>query len=339
MKKFLSLMLASLMMVSVLAGCGGSDAEKPADGGEGDAPAASTGVAKELKFTTGGTTGTYYGFGTVLAGQINKSTDSTVTAVEGKGSKGNIVLMDMGDDQLGFVQSDVMSYAYEGSNVFADTGKVDVFSTLAALYMEQVQIVTCNPDIKTVEDLRGKNVSVGEGGSGVYFNAVDVLGAYGMDVEKDINAKKLGFSDSADALKDGKIDAAFVTAGAPTVAVTELAAGKETYLVSLDQEHIDALIKTSPYYSQTTIPAEVYNTPEDVTTVAVGAVIVARDDVSEDDAYNIVSGIFENLDAVAQAHDKGKELNLEFAASVTSVPYHPGAAKYFAEKGMEVPVK
>lgn len=338
MKKFLSLMLASLMMVSVLAGCGGDETKTPAEGGEGEA-SASTEVAKELKFTTGSTTGTYYGFGTVLAGQINKSTSSNVTAVEGKGSKGNVVLMDMGDAQLGFVQSDVMSYAYDGSNLFADTGKIENFSTLASLYMEQVQIVTCDPSIKSVEDLRGKNVSVGEGGSGVYFNAVDVLGAYGMDVEKDINAKLLGFSESADALKDGKIDAAFLTAGAPTVALTELAAGKETYLISLDQEHIDALIATSPYYTQTTIPADVYDMDEDVNTVAVGAVIVARDDVSETDAYNIVSGIFENLDEIAQAHDKGKELNMEFAASVTSVPYHPGAAKYFAEKGIEVPVK
>ena len=337
MKKFLSLMLASLMMVSVLAGCGG-DSEAPAENG-GDAAPVSNEVAKELKFTTGSTTGTYYGFGTVLAGQISKNTESKVTAVEGKGSKGNVVLMDMGDAQLGFVQSDVMSYAYNGTNLFADTGKIDNFSTLASLYMEQVQIVTCDPNIKSVEDLRGKNVSVGEGGSGVFFNAVDVLGAYGMDVEKDINAKYLGFSDSADALKDGKIDAAFLTAGAPTVAVTELAAGKETYLVSMDQEHIDALIETSPYYSAYTIPADVYSLDEDVHTVAVGAVIIARDDVSEADAYNVVSGIFENLDAVAGAHDKGKELSLEAAASVTSVPYHPGAAKYFTEKGLEVPVK
>lgn len=318
MKKFVSLMLASLMMVSVLAGCGGT---------------------KELKFTTGGTTGTYYGFGTVLAGQINKSTESTVTAVEGKGSKGNVVLMDMGDAQLGFVQSDVMSYAYDGTNLFAEEGKIDNFSTLAALYMEQVQIVTCNPDIKTVEDLRGKNVSVGEGGSGVYFNAVDVLSAYGMDVEKDINAKFLGFSDSADALKDGKIDAAFLTAGAPTVAVTELAAGKETYLVSMDQEHIDALIAQSPYYTPYTISADVYDLAEDVNTVAVGAVVVARDDISDEDAYNVVAGIFDHVDEIAQAHDKGKELDLEFAASVTSVPYHPGAAKYFSEHGHDVPVK
>ncbi len=334
MKKFLSLMLASLMMVSVLAGCG-SDADTAPEG-EADAPASNE-VAKELKFTTGGVQGTYYAFGTVLAGQVNKATDSNVTAIEGKGSQGNIELMDMGGAQLGFVQSDVMSYAYEGTNLFPE--KIDNFSTVAALYQEQVQIVTCNPNIKTVEDLRGKNVSVGTSGSGVYYNAVDVLSAYGMDIEKDIKPQYLGFGESAESLKDGKIDAAFVVSGAPTVAITDLSTAKDTYLVNLDEEHADALVAKSPYYQKTTIPADVYGTAEDVTTVAVTAVVVARDDVSSADVYNFCSGIFENLDAVAAAHGKGAELSLETAASITSVPYHPGAVEFFASQGIEVPGK
>ena len=342
MKKILAMLMA-LMMVLSLAACGGSDApaadapaaETPAD----EAPAAEApGVSDELKFTTGGSQGTYYGFGSVLAGQITSSTDSTVTAVEGAGSQANIELLDMGDMDLAFVQSDVMSYAYEGTNLFAEFGKVDCFSTVAALYMEQVQIVTCNPDIKTVADLAGKSVSIGAAGSGVYYNAIDVLGAYGL-TEKDINPTYQNFGDSAEALQDGKIDAAFVVAGAPTTAITSLAASKPVYLVSLDDEHIDALLQASPYYSKNVIPADVYGLESDCTTVAVGAVVVARDDVSEQDVYNFVSGIFENVDTITTAHAKGAELDLEFAASVTSVPYHPGAAKYFAEKGLTVPTK
>ena len=146
MKKFFSLMMAVMMMTAVLSGCGSK---------------------KELTFTTGSETGTYYGFGTVLAGQISDRTDTTVTAIVGKGSKANIELMDVGDAQLGLVQSDVMSYAYEGTNLFAEKGKIDSFSTVAALYMEQVQIVTLDPSIKSVADLKGKTVSVGESGSGV----------------------------------------------------------------------------------------------------------------------------------------------------------------------------
>ena len=342
MKKILSLLMAVTMMAAVLAGCGGGD--KPADTTGGKEPAqentqapASTG--SELKFTTGGSSGTYYAFGSVLAGQISGSTGSKITAVEGKGSQGNIELMEMNGAQLGFVQSDVMSYAYEGTNLFAEFGKVDSFSTVAALYMEQVQIVTCDPSIKTVADLKGKNVSVGDSGSGVFYNAVDVLGAYGLDVEKDINPTYQGFGDSAEALKDGKIDAAFVVAGAPTTAITELASAKPTYLVSLDDEHIDALLAKSPYYSKYVISADTYGLDSDTTTVAVGAVVIARDDVSEDDVYNFVSGVFENIDAITAVHAKGAELDLDFAASVTSVPYHPGAAKYFAEKGYDVPTK
>ena len=169
MKKFLSLLMAVMMMTAVLAGCGGKTADKPADTkepaqSETQAPAA---TGAELTFTTGGSSGTYFAFGSVLAGQVSSSTGTKVTAVEGKGSQGNIELMDMEGAQLGFVQSDVMSYAYSGTNLFADFGKVDCFSTVAALYMEQVQIVTCNPSIKTVADLKGKNVSIGDSGSGV----------------------------------------------------------------------------------------------------------------------------------------------------------------------------
>lgn len=316
MKKKLALALALVMTMSaVLTGCGGK-------GGK-------------LTFTTGGESGTYYGFGTNLAGQISDKTKTTVTAIVGKGSKANIELMDLGDAQLGFVQSDVMAYAYNGERLFEK--KIESFSTVAALYMEQVQIVTLDPSIKSVADLKGKNVSVGESGSGVYFNAVDVLNAYDLDVEKDIKPTYQGFSDSADALQDGKIDAAFVVAGAPTTAVTSLGASRDVYLVSLDDAHIEKLIAASPYYSKNVIAKDVYGTPEDATTVAVGAVIIARNDVKDDDVYNVVSGIFESIDTLG--HDKKAELNLDFAASITAVPYHPGAAKYFTEKGYTVPTK
>ena len=338
MKKMLAMLMA-LMMVLSLTACGGSDApaaDAPAEDTPAEAPAEFTG--EELKFTTGGSQGTYYGFGSVLAGQITSSTDSTITAVEGAGSQANIELLDSGDMDVAFVQSDVMAYAYEGTNLFAEFGKIDCFSTIASLYMEQVQIVTCDPTIKTVADLEGKSVSIGASGSGVYYNAIDVLGAYGL-TEEDINPTYQSFGDSAEALQDGKIDAAFVVAGAPTTAITSLAASKPVYLVSLDDEHIDALLEVSPYYSKNVIPADVYGLEEDCTTVAVGAVVIANDTVSEEDAYNIVSGIFENVETITTSHAKGAELDLDFAASVTSVPYHPGAAKYFAEKNIEVPTK
>ena len=319
MKKTLAMILA-LCMVLALCACGGSESA----------------ANEKLTFTTGGETGTYYGFGSVIAQYVSSNTDVSVTAVVGNGSQANVEDIDAGAVQLAFCQSDVMSYAYSGTNLFAESGAVDSFSVVAALYMEQVQIVTMNPDIKTVADLKGKTVSVGARGSGVYFNALDVLGVYGMGLE-DINPVYQSFGDSAESLKDNKIDAAFIVAGAPTTAVTDLSTGGQVYLVSIDDEHIGKLIEMSPYYSANTIAASVYGTPEDCQTVAIGAVVLARDDVSENAVYTFVSTLMENADKIQ--HGKAAELSLEFASSITDVPYHAGAAKYFAEKGIEVAVK
>lgn len=336
MKKFLALILA-LCMVFALCACGNSPAPAESQApAESEAPADAPVVNDKLTFTTGGDTGTYYAYGSVLAQYVSSNTGLDVTAVTGNGSQANVEDLDSGAVQLGFCQSDVMSYAYTGTNLFAEVGAVDSFSVVAALYMEQVQIVTLNPDIKTVEDLRGKSVSIGASGSGVYFNALDVLGVYGM-TEDDIKPVYQSFGDSAESLKDGKIDAAFIVAGAPTTAITDLSTGSQVYLVSIDDDHISQLIEKSPYYTAYTVSADTYGMPEDCQTVAVGAVVLARDDVSEDAIYAFVSTIFEN--AADIQHGKAEELDLEFASSITDVPYHAGAAKYFAEKGFEVPVK
>ena len=334
-KKFVAVLLA-LCMVLALCACGETSAPAesaaPAEGTASEAPVAG-GPSESLIFVTGGETGTYYAFGSVIAQYVSANTNLSVTAVSGNGSKANVEDMDAGSYELGFCQSDVMSYAHDGTNIFAETGAVDSFSAVAALYMEQVQIVTMNPDIKTVEDLRGKSVSIGAQGSGVYFNAVDVLGCYDMTIE-DITPVYQSFGDSADSLKDGKIDAAFIVAGAPTTAITDLSTSGQVYLVSIDDAHIEKLLAVSPYYSKYTVSADTYGMPEDAQTVAVAAMVIARNDVSEEAVYTFVSTIFDNADQLQ--HGKAAELNLEFASSITSVPYHPGAARYFAEKGFNV---
>ena len=211
--------------------------------------------SRNLRFVTGGESGTYYAFGSVIAQHASNNAGVSVVGLVGNGSQANIQELADGTADLAFCQSDVMAYAYNGTNLF--DAKVEGFSTVAALYMEQVQIVTTNPDIKTVEDLKGKAVSIGAPGSGVYFNAIDVLGAYGL-TESDIKPTYPSFGDSADALKNGQIDAAFIVAGAPTTAVTDLATTKDTYLVSLDDEHIATLLETSDYYTKTVIAKDVY---------------------------------------------------------------------------------
>ena len=290
----------------------------------------------ELTFTTGSTAGTYYAFGGVLAQYISDHSDVKITAVAGEGSAANIDMLDMHYAQLGFVQSDVAYYAANGIRFEQYEGApITSFTALAALYNETVQLVTCNPDIKSMDDLRGKNVSIGAAGSGVYFNAMDFLAAYDM-TEADINPQYLNFGDSAEALRDGKIDAAFVVAGAPTTAVVDLCATKSAYLVSLDDEHVAKLKELNGAYTECTSPAGTYDGVDtDTKTVAVKAIIIANGDVTDDEAYTIVSTIFDNAEEIASLHAKGAELDLSYAAEC-GLAYHPGAAKYFAEKGIEV---
>ena len=216
---------------------------------------AGTGTAAALSFGTGGDTGTYYGFGSVLANYVSTNSDCKVTALTSGGSQANVEDLTNGNVQIAFVQSDVMNYAYNGQRLFESP--VTGFSVVAQLYQEQVQIVTTNPDIKTVADLAGKKVSIGAAGSGVYFNAIDVLNAYDLK-ESDISAVYQSFGDSAESLKDGKTDAAFIVAGAPTTAITDLATAGSVYLVSLDDSHVQSLLSASPYYTAATIKAGTY---------------------------------------------------------------------------------
>ena len=328
MKKFLCMILALVMALSLVA-CGNT-ADPAADNSDS--------TAKQLRFVTGGESGTYYAFGNVIANHAVNNAGVDVVALAGNGSQSNVFELEDGNAELAFCQSDVMAYAYEGTNLFADTGAVSCFSVLGALYTEQVQIVTTNPDIKTVADLKGKNVSIGAAGSGVYFNAIDILSVYDL-TEEDIKPTYQSFGDSADALKNGQIDAAFIVAGAPTTAVTDLATTKDVYLVSLDADHVAKLLESSPYYTECTIAADTYGLDADVTTVGVGAVVLVRDDVSEDAVYALCADIFDNAADLTDTHAKYGEVSLEYGASMTSVPYHAGAAKYFAENGFTVATK
>ena len=218
---------------------------------------AGTGAARgSLTFGTGGESGTYYAFGGVLGDYVSNNTDLSITAVSSGGSAVNIDDMVADNVQIAFCQSDVMAYAYDGQRLF-EGAAVEGFSVVAALYMEAVQIVTNNPEIKTVADLAGKKVSVGAAGSGTYFNAIDALEAYGLS-ESDISPVYQSFGDSTESLKDGKIDAAFVVAGAPTTSIVDLATATDVYLVNIDGAECEAMLAASPYYSTYVIPAGTY---------------------------------------------------------------------------------
>lgn len=315
MKRIFSVLLV-LAMIFSLAACGG---------------------ATTMTMGTGSPSGTYYAYGGVLSQYITNNAGITANAVSTQGSKDNIQGIDAGDYQLGTVQSDVMDYAWNGTRSFEQDGKVTTFRTVAGLYAEAVQLVTCNPDIKSVKDLEGKKVSIGAPGSGVYYNALDVLAAAGLS-ESDIKAQRQNFDESADALKDGKIDAAFIVAGAPTPAITELCmTNKNTKIVPIDGAIAEKLMKDNTFYSVYKIPANTYaNQTEEIATVTVKATLIVSADATEDDVYNLTKAIFDNIEAITKEHAKGAELNLKNATEGMTVPFHAGAAKYFKEKGIEV---
>ncbi len=317
MKKLLSILMV-LALVFSLTACTGS----------------------AMTMGTGSPTGTYYAYGGIVGQYITNNAGITVNAVSTGGSKDNVQGIDSGDYQLGTVQSDVMHYAWNGTRSFEEDGKIESFRTVAGLYAEAVQLVTVNPDIKSVSDLKDKKVSIGAPGSGVFFNAMDVLAAAGLS-EKDIKPQYQNFDESADALKDGKIDAAFIVAGAPTPAITELSMTNDNVrIVPIDGDIADKLMKDNTFYSVYKIPEETYkNQTEEILTVTVKATLIVSAAASEDDVYKLTAAIFDNIDAITKEHAKGAELSLQNATDGITVPFHAGAAKYFKEKGIDVEVK
>lgn len=337
MKKIIALLLS---LTLALTACGGSSSA-PADSSapatlEASTSAPAADPAKEVKinFGTGGTTGTYYAYGGVLANILSAELEGVTINVQSTGaSKANILQVEDKEADMAIVQNDVMYYAYNGTDLFSDVGAVKGFSALGAVYAETCQIISVG-DIKTIEDLKGKRISVGDAGSGVEFNARQILEAYGITFD-DIKVNNLSFGDSADAIKDGKIDAFFCTAGAPTTAIVELATTKSINVLAIDDAHAKTLMEKYPFYTQFAIPGGSYKgIDNDVMTVSVKATLIVSNDISEDVVYRMTKTMFDKKAAISESHAKGAELDPAYAVAGISVPFHPGAAKYYKEVGV-----
>ena len=321
MKKYHMLVLSLVLLAfGALAACSGGSQERP----------------RSLSIATGGTSGTYYPLGGGMAQiftehVVNTTAEATGASVE------NMQLLKNGDVDLAFVQSDIADYASKGILMFEQDGAVENIRAVASLYNETIQIVVPgNSDIRSVEDLAGKRVSIGAPGSGTEANALQILEAHGMS-EADLGqVQRLNFGDSTTYIQDGTLDAAFVTAGTPTSAVSELAATVGARIVNIADDKIAALIEKYPYYAEQTVEAGTYTGfDETVKTVAVKAQLVVRADLDEEMVYNLTKSLFENLDVLAGVHQKGAEIQLENALEGVSLEVHPGAAKYYEEAGIQ----
>ena len=303
-----------LMMTMLLTGCGDEGAKT--DG-------------KFINIATGGTAGTYYPIGGAIAEILNKSIEGMNASAQSTGaSVANINMLKEGSVDLGIVQNDITFYAANGTEMFKDN-KIENLRGIASLYPETCQIITLEKNgINSITDFKGKRIAVGAAGSGVEANARQIMAAYGVTYD-DISVQYLSFSEAANALKDGNVDAAFVTAGYPTAAVQDIASQNQIRLLPVDEDKAYMLIKDYPFYTKTKIPAGTYaGVDVDVPAVSVMAMIVATDKMSDELGGEVTKAIFENLDRLKAAHSVGEMITKESATSGMSIQMNAGAEKY-----------
>ena len=316
MKKNLTISTALLAAALIFSGCKGSS-------------------QKDYILATGGTGGTYYPFGGAIANIWNtKIENMNVTAQATGASAENLRLINKGEAEFATVQNDVMDYAFHGTDMFAGE-KLENVMTVGTMYPEVIQIaVSENSGIKSVADFKGKRISVGDAGSGVEFNAKQILEGYGLTFE-DIKKSNLSFKESAEGIQNGTLDGCFITAGVPNSALQELAFTAGLILIPVSGPEADAICSKYSFYTQTTIPGNTYKgTNTDTPALAIKATLAVSAKLDEDTVYQMTKTLFENLDELGQAHAKGKEVSAQAEVTGVSVPFHPGAEKYFKELGL-----
>ena len=293
------------------------------------------GCAPKQRFITigtGGTAGTYFPLGGALAEIWNKNIPGmNANATSTGASAANVALLKDGKVDVIFVQNDAAYYALNDLELYKGKAMPDIRG-IASLYDETCQLVAlASSNIKSIADLKGKRVSVGAAGSGVEANVRQILEAAGLSYD-DIKVQYLSFAESASNLKDGNIDAAFNTAGAPTAAIQDLAASKKIVLVPVDGAVADALMAKWAFYTKTTIPAGTYQGVDAaVTTVSVKSMLAVSAKLEDKIVYDMLKTMFANGDRLAASHKKGADIKIETATAGMSIPLHPGAEKFYKE--------
>ena len=288
---------------------------------------------------TGGTGGTYYPLGGMLAQLISNkaSVDGrkiTATAEAAGASVGNAKLLGTRDIESAFVAADILDAAYNGKNQFAGAALKNL-RALGALYPETVQLITrADSGINSVKDLKGKSISSGAPGSGQYQLVTDLLRVNGIN-RNEVREDSSSFSQAVDKIKDGNLHATLITAGVPVAAVTDFAQSHALKVIPLAGPEVAALLKEQPYYTQVQLPANTYRgQAAAVPTLAVMAIWATHDAVPENVAYEVTKALYENTAIMGQVHVQGKNITLATATAVAGVPLHPGAVRYFEEKGL-----
>ena len=319
----------------------------------GVAAASGLAAAQDMKFFrigTGGTGGTYYPIGGLIANAISNPPGSrecskggscgvpglVAIAQSANGSVANINSIKSGTLESGFAQSDVAYWAYTGTGIYADKGKVADLRAIANLYPESIHLVARKgAGIKTPADLKGKRVSLDEPGSGTLVDARIILEAYGLS-EQDVEADYLKPTPAIAKIKDNQLDAFFIVAGYPTGSVAELASSVGAELVPIDGAPAQAIMDKYGFFAPDAIPAGTYEGIGETETISVGAQWVVGAKVDEELVYQITKAVWNDSSRklLDNGHAKGKSVTLETALDGVGIPLHAGAERFYKEAGV-----
>lgn len=289
----------------------------------------------ELVIATGGTGGTYYPLGAGLEKIITKVAPTIKASVQSTGaSAANARMLGEKTAGLAIIQNDVTAFAYQGTEMFAGKA-IDNIRGMMVWYPETIQFVTLKESgIKSIADLKGKRIAIGAQGSGTMVESLLILNSAGI-TKDNADFRYADFAQIAQELQNKTIDAGFVVAGIPTAAVTELTVSRDVNIVDIPDATFQAIKAKSPFFVQVPIPANTYKGQDQaVKTVAVMAMIATRADIPTDVIYTITKGTFDNLDILVATHARAKDIKLASANDGMPIPLHPGAEKYFKEKGI-----
>ena len=338
--KALSVLLACVLLIAALAGCGPSPSATPTPtappvsgtSGPSSAPAAPI-TPTHLSIGTAGSGGYFYPMGGAIANLINQNiTGVTASAETTGGSAENVTLVGTDECQMGMANGNLVYAGYHGQEPYTES--YPDISALFAIQPSVIQLTTLeSTGINSFQDLKGKKVCLGPAGGGQIVLFAEIISYYGMTLD-DFNCVYLAFTDGISDMLDGNCDAVVVMAAMPTSAVVELSAKSSSYkILSVDEEILEQAKETSPYFIRYEIPANTYTGfAEDVVTVAASSVMMCRSEMEEELAYSICKVVFENLDVLINTVDSAKAITVENGWEVP-IDLHPGAARYFREFG------
>jgi hypothetical protein len=297
-------------------------------------PAPSARAEQFINVLTGDTSGVYYPLGVAIGKIYSDKLPDVKTQVQAtKASVENLILLQQGRGEIAFAMGDSLKAAWDGDEEAGFKGRLDRLRIVGAIYPNYIQIVAAaDSNIKTLADLRGKRLSVGAPKSGTELNSRAILAAAGLSYRDIGKVEYLPFAESVELMKNRQLDATLQSAGLGVASLNDLSASIDIRLVSVPKEVVD---KIGPPFVSVKIPANTYTGQDkDIPTAAVANYLVTSSAVSDDLAYRMTRLIFENLRDLANAHAAGKEIKLETAATGNPIPLHPGAIRYYKEKGL-----